>query len=188
MREKLWQKACNRVRDRLGAESSWIPAHVLVSGIASIVLLAFVMRGVDSRAGNPAVPLVFPAPLQEDTAIWISVTPIGEEVVITTNDRQVFRVPQQPTDDKAYQEFNAWLRGRTRSEALSAGIAGNYRLKQTKVIIRADQHLKYLHVRPLLYSLAAAGVTRYGFETDLSGTQDIAANVDTNSDPTKENQ
>jgi len=156
------------MRDRLSVDPPWNPSALLLVGVLSVILVAAMVNGINQRLGNPSVPLSFPSKPQSDTAIWLSVTPIGEKVVVTTNDRSVFTWPQSATTDTDTKELTKWLSQKVQTEVSSTALAGLARPTQTKVMISTDQHLKFLHVKPVLYALASAGITRYGFETDLT--------------------
>jgi biopolymer transport protein ExbD len=160
--------ACERMRDRLSVDPPWNPSALLLVGIVSVILVAAMVNGINQRLGNPSVPLSFPSQPQSDTAIWLSITPIDEKVVVTTNDRSVFTWPQNAATDTDTKELTKWLSQQVQTEIASTALAGMARSTQTKVMISADQHLKFLHVKPVLYALASAGITRYGFETDLT--------------------
>ena len=92
-------------------------------------------------------------------------TPIGDDLVVTTGDRRVFRWPLDRADAETMAPLVSYLKETVAREVIAAGLKKEAFAHQTSAIIAADQRLKYLHVRPLLFAFADSGITRYSFET-----------------------
>ncbi|MCX6106618.1 MAG: hypothetical protein NTY08_12380 [Proteobacteria bacterium] len=153
--------AQNRLREPLW----WFPYPFLLAFGLVLLLMAHVLFTTNPRMGNPADVVTFPSTPQRDSAIWLSVTPIGNDVVVTTNDRKVFRWPQKIRSEHDIRELVFYLRERVHQEIQSAALLQRIYNIQTTAVIAADQRLKYLHLRPIIHALAQAGISNYGFET-----------------------
>ncbi len=163
-----WAEACLRTRQVLAeplAPLAWYPFPALISFFLVLLLTAHVIFGTSARLGTPADVITFPSETEKDAAIWLSVTPIGNEVVVTTADRKVFRWPLEIHDLTPLSPFVAYLKASVRKEIEATTLAKAASKHQAMAVIAADQRLKYLHVRPILYAFAAAGIANYAFET-----------------------
>lgn len=181
-RPRLWQDAIKAQVERLHEPLWWFPFPLIISFALVLLLTAHVFGGTNPRMGNPATVVSFPADLRRDSAIWLSVTPIDGEIVVTTGDRKVFRYPQDIADLEPLKKLRAYLKEAVRREVEGAALGSEAYQHQTSVVIAADQRLKYLHVRPILYALAEAGISQYAFETQLfadAGTAHDAHHGDT---------
>jgi hypothetical protein len=164
-RGRGWSERFYAAKTRLRAPLWWFPAPILISCGLALVLTSHTLLGTNPRTGNPADVLTFPGEEQKDSAVWLSMTPMGKDVVVTTNDRQIFRWPQDTRDMTPLRPFVEYLKRRTAVEISGAALSGRSSPEQTTAVIAADQRLKFLHVRPVLYAFAEAGITQYAFET-----------------------
>ena len=164
-RTALWIDAANAAKLRLREPLWWFPFPIFLSFGLVLLLTAHVLFGTNPRMGHPANVITFPSEARRDSAIWLSVTPIGKEVVVTTGDRRVFRWPLEVHSLDELKPFRAYLREAVARELEVTALANSAFQHQTTVVIAADQRLKYLHVRPLLHAFAEAGISHYAFET-----------------------
>lgn len=160
-----WQDYYRETINRLRSPLPWYPFPALISFGLAILLLAHVAVSTSRRMGHPTSLLNFPSTHHQAGAIWFSVTPINDEVVVATANRQVFRWPQNIRNIEPLGPFIAWLKEATYQEIEAAALLNRIEKKQTIAVIAADQTLKYSHLRPVLYALAQANVSKYGFET-----------------------
>ncbi len=164
-RRKYWAERAVAVRERLDEAVHWFPYPMLISFALVLIFTGHVLFGTNPRAGNPANIISFPSETRKDSAIWLSVTPIGDEIVVTTADRKVFRWRREVRSLSELKSFSAYLKGRVADEVQGAAMAKHALASQVSAVIAADQRLKYLHVRPIIYALAEAGISQYAFET-----------------------
>lgn len=165
VRTRYWETCIAGAKDRLREVIWWFPFPLLISFGLVLLLTAHIVFGTNPRAGSPADVIPLPAKAQQDSALWFSVTPIDDDIVVTTGDRKVFRWPQDVRGMKELQPFVAFLKQRAADEITSAVLAGQVRLSQSQAVIAADQRLRFVHIRPILYALAEAGISLYAFET-----------------------
>lgn len=160
-----WAKAILGTKDRLREPLVWLPFPALISIGIVLILTAYILSGTNPRLGHPASVITLPSAPHRDGSIWFSITPIGDEVVVTTGDRQVFRWPLDVGDLSALKPFGEYLKQVVAHEIESAALSHKAYEHQTTAVIAVDQTLKFRHIRPVLYALADAGIARYGFET-----------------------
>jgi hypothetical protein len=160
-----WSDAYVATQQRLSEPLWWFPYPILIAIGMVLILTGHLVFAINPRMGHPASLINFPAQMRPDSAIWFSMTPIDHDIVITTNDRLIFRWPQDLTPAQTTQPFVAYLRRRVAIEIDSAALLKRAPNTPLTVVIAADQRLKYLHLRPVIAALAEAGITSYAFET-----------------------
>jgi len=164
-RSRLWQQRCEAQKSRLEEGTGWFPYPFLIPVALAVIVLAKAMVGTNPRHGNPADLLKFDAQPATDASIWFSVTPIGRDIVVTTAERQVFRWPQQLKSDADLEPFTNFLKEKATQEAETTALTKKATNYQAVAVIAADQRLKYLHMKPILYALASARIRSYAFES-----------------------
>ena len=160
-----WSSRFAAAQNRLSEPLGWFPYPFLLAFGLILLLMTHVLFSTNPRMGNPADIITFPSTPQRDSAIWLSVSPIGDDVIVTTNDRKVFRWPQKIRSEDDIRELVLYLKERVQQEIQSAALLQRIYNIQTTAVIAADQRLKYLHLRPIIHALAQAGINNYGFET-----------------------
>ncbi len=155
------------IKERLRKPTDWFPFPLIISFTLVLLLTSHVLFATNPRAGHPADVITLPATPQLDSTIWLSVTPVGGDIVVTSNKRKVFRWGQDTQNAADIVPFVTHLKDRVAEEVQSAALLGRMSPAQTVAVIAADQRLKYLHMRPVLYALAQAGIASYSFETQL---------------------
>ena len=140
---------------------------------STLVLLGTteVMIGINPRLGHHADVIKFNAPSYVDTPIWLSISTTANELMISTADRNVFRLPLKEVsnfaDPKTDESLVAYLKLKVASEIDASALAKDSRGHRLMAVLAVDQRLTYGHIRPVLYALSAANITEYGFETVL---------------------
>ncbi|MBM4250979.1 MAG: hypothetical protein FJ146_03335 [Deltaproteobacteria bacterium] len=95
----------------------------------------------------------------------MSVTTREKNTVVTTNDRKVFKWSASSRSMDGLKDFIFYLRRRMVEEIQTAALVQRALRSQTRVVIAADQTLKYSHIKPIIHALAQAGISNYAFET-----------------------
>lgn len=170
-------------KQRLREASSWFPLPALFSFFLVMLLTTHIAVSTNPRVGQPAAVLPLTAEPSEDSAIWLSVIINGDDLVVSDNYRTVFRWPKDVRNLEGIAPFIEHLKNRKAAEIKAATLANRISSYQTKVLIAVDQNLKYSHFRPLLYALAEAGISDYGFETHNLQAETVA---ETESNSTQE--
>lgn len=159
--------AMMNAKERLRHSSSWFPIPALLPFFLVLLLTAHVSMSTNPRTGHPAAVLPLVAEETEDSAIWFSmiIDSKTDEVVVADNYRQVFRWPQTVTSVESLKPFIDHLKNRAATEVKAAALSKKVASSQIRTIIAVDQTINYGHFRPILYALAEAGISNYGFET-----------------------
>lgn len=159
-----WIRACFRIKSRLEASVNWYPYPFFISIGLFLILTDTITLGLNPRLGNPSELIDFQAPRAQEGAIWFSVTPKNDRLVITTDDRRVIYTPLVPELSDLGPLID-YLKYRVQEDTLAAGLSKRATKTQTSVVIASDRTLKYFHMRTILYALAEAKIAHFGFET-----------------------
>ena len=152
-------------KQRLRESSSWYPFPCLISFFLVLLLTAHVVLSTSLRAGHAASVLPLAAEEAEDSVIWLSVTSEDGKITVADNYRRVFSWSEEIQTIASLDAFVLHLKGRANEEIKSAALSKRIYQSQKRVVLAVDQKLKYRHFRPILYALAEAGISNYGFET-----------------------
>lgn len=165
VKKRVWDESFAATKVRLREPLWWYPAPVLISFALFAILTAHLTLSLAKRAGHPPDVVTLPAALSQEHSLWISVTPVANDLVITTATRQVFRWPLTSTDHHGIAEFKRWLTQSAHEEVQAVSVKNMISRGQMSLVIAADQTLKYSHLRPLLQIIASAGIAKYALET-----------------------
>lgn len=136
---------------------------LLPIGLMSLLLI-YVSVETNPRIFSTAKPLQLNLPAEEDNAkLWFSLAPSEQGIVIVSNSGESFDLVAKDgeTDLTAFTEH---LKARVMAVISDVAIANRMDAKSSFVVLSVDERLTYSHVRPVIYALAEAGITRYGFE------------------------
>jgi hypothetical protein len=76
---------------------------------------------------------------------------------------------------KDYEVFEKYMKAWAKRHLQNVVRSGQITADTNLAAIAIDQKLTYHHVRPVIYALAAAGVSKYGFETRLPQKPEASA-------------
>jgi biopolymer transport protein ExbD len=152
-------------KQRLRESSSWYPFPCLISFFLVLLLTAHVVLNTNPRAGHAAAVLPLAAEETEDSVIWLSLTSEDGKIIVADNYRRVFSWSEEVQTIESLEAFVTHLKTRVNDEKKAAALSKRIYQSQSRVILAVDQKLKYRHFRPILYALAEAGISNYGFET-----------------------
>lgn len=174
-KQRIWAEMLVTKAQRLREPLWWYPFPALLPFGLAMTLTAHLVFSTTTRLGHPAGVVAFPSEPRPDGPIWFTVTPVDGDIVVTTGDRKVFRWRQDSRSYKASSDFSRYLEEHVKLQVEAAALAMRATEQQSVAVIAADQHLRYLHMRPILYALAEAGITRYAFETQIPGRSEKSA-------------
>lgn len=161
----IWEERIQSVKERLKEPLDWFPYPILLTSGLVLILTAHIVSALNPRAGHRANVMALPSSPSKSSAIWLSISPSDNQLIITTAERRVFRwrldQPQNRDLDALVQHLKATVAQEIESAALSKKASNS----QTLAVLAADQRLTFLHIRPVISALAQAGITRYAFET-----------------------
>ena len=164
---KNWKIFLQEMQERLRTPVNFYPYPALISFLLVIVLGGHLLPDLNPRLGSKVDVIRFKTTVQHDGGIWIGIFIENEEIHLVTSDRRKFSWPVDTFSRSNLTEFIKYLRERTKKESLATAIKLETNVTKTRAVLAVDQDLKFIHIRPVLHALAAAKITRYGFETQI---------------------
>lgn len=160
-------RAFNNLRLRLATPNPYTSIVILIPFLTAALLALFVGLETSSRYKSGIEPFYYPSSKSNDHKLWMSVGLINDRVMVrTSTDAQFSWSASGPTEDE-YRSFEEHLRHWTKKHLKSVIVSGQLGADSNIAAIAIDQRLTFHHVRPIIYALAASGISRYGFETKL---------------------
>lgn len=159
--------ALARQKDRLSEEHPFKAALLIVPFLAVTVLTIFTSLETATKLYGVAQPLEHPSAPSADQDVWLSVAAKDERIVVTTVTGDMFSWPIGGPSSKDLDGLNTYLKTRAEDLVKASVLRGQIHDKQNSVGLAVDQRLTYHHVRPIIYALADAGFSKYGFETRI---------------------
>jgi biopolymer transport protein ExbD len=163
---RFLKNSINRQQERLRVSINWFPYPALISFILALLFTEVITMSLNPRLGNSADIMEISAPDADSGPIWLAVAAIGEKIVVTTSERQVFQWPLQPEDDDL-ESIERYLSERIRNEILTSSLSLTALPNQPRVVLACDLRLTYAHLRPILSVIARVGITNFSFETRI---------------------
>lgn len=156
--------ALERQSERLAVPFTVWPTYVLIPVGFMLLLSLFIPIEVNPRLFSLAKPLQLSGEEEQPSSLWFAVAPSKAGVSISTIDGQVFEMSNDVPEEKRGEEFRAYLKGKSQSIIQASALANRLDQRSSLVVLSADERLTYYHLRPVIYALASAGITRYAFE------------------------
>ncbi|MFK7872874.1 MAG: hypothetical protein AB8C84_06830 [Oligoflexales bacterium] len=167
MRQKYrkWERAWFRFKDRQDHCEVWLPYPAFISFTLAIILTFHMLVGLNPKLGNPSNVLPLMSEPEKKGSLWISVSLQGQQTIITTAHKDVFRWSSKNPQIEQISLFKKALKQMIEDKILSAGLAMQGNQDQSLMTIAVDQAVQYRHLEPLLMILAETGIAEYGLET-----------------------
>ena len=173
-REEIWQHLIVALSERLREPLRWYPFPFIISFGLALIVTGHVIFSSNPRLGHPAHLITFAAEPQIDDGIWLSLSPLDQDLVVTTADRQVFRWPLNSHGGDDLQRLEHYLHTQVVRELESVALLNMAYRDQASVVLAIDQTLTFAHVRPVIHAIGRAGISRYSFETRTLKTSSSA--------------
>ena len=167
MSNLIWNESVRGLRERLQDPLVWFPFPALIAFGLVIVLRGHLFGGVNHRLGTEANVVELAAEPLRSPGIWMSITESGNDILIVMDDRRLFKVPLATPNVESLAPLVQYLDQRTRESAFKTTLDLELDADRIRVVMAVDQKLKYIHIRPILYALAEAKISNYGFETKM---------------------
>lgn len=160
-------RAFGNLRLRLATPNPYTAMVILIPFLTAALLALFVGLETSSRYKSGIEPFYYPASKSNDHKLWMSVgLKDGRVMIRTSTDSQFSWSASGPTEDE-YRSFEEHMQNWTKNHLKSLIVAGQLSADSNTAAIAIDQRLTFHHVRPVIYALAASGISKYGFETKL---------------------
>lgn len=170
MSKTIWNNQVQGMRERLSEPLLWFPFPALIAFGLVIVLRGQLFSSFNHRLGTEANVMEMQAEPLRSPGIWLSITQLGNDILIITDDHKRFTVPLAAPNVEALTPLVRYLDERVRQLAFKSTLDLNLDQDRIRAVLAIDQKLRYIHVRPILYALAEAKISSYGFETKLSSS------------------
>lgn len=154
-----------RQKDRLDEDRSFKIFTLLIPFMAVAVLTIYTSFETATRLYGVAQPLEHNSPTSDHYGVWLSVGLRDGGIVITTINGNAFSWPLSGPSNDQLDHLRDFLRESGRTVVEKSVLKGQMTASDSLVALSVDQRLNFHHIRPVLYALADAGFTRYGFET-----------------------
>jgi hypothetical protein len=153
-----------------------MPMVLLFIPFFSVTLLTFFVGFESSvRPKSRIEPFVHESAPTADHALWLSVGIRENTIIVNTSSGESFRWPVEGPSQRDYDVFEKYMRTWAKQHLQNVVRSGQITSDTNLAAIAIDQKLTYHHVRPVIYALAAAGVSKYGFETRLTQKPEAGA-------------
>ena len=168
-RERLGgaKSAFERQATRLKLDAPFQALPLFIPFLAVVVLSLFTSLELNRKLFSNARPVEGAGTLAEEKEVWLSVGIRNNMVVVATPEGESFSWPISGPNKGELALLESYLSQRARKLVADSVRRGLLDRHQNVAALSVDQSLTYQHVRPIIYALAGAGFSRYGFETRL---------------------
>ncbi len=186
MKLHLFHSSVKNLSERLTEPLHWYPFPALIAFGLVIVLRGHLFDGLNHRLGTTANVLEMNSEPLRSPGIWLSVSEINNQIVIITDDHRRFSIPLATRDLKDMEPLVLYLDKRVKEIAFKSTLNLEVDQDRVRAVLAVDQSLRYFHIRPILYALAEAKISHYGFETRLTTAQNTKDHSSTHDSHSKE--
>ncbi len=165
--ERPWVQGVLRLKERLAEAVQWYPFPAMIGFTLVMILGGHLLTDLNPRLGARVDVIPFEAPKHQDGGIWLGIYESNQQLNVVTSDRRRFSWSLQDNQIAATSELRDYLIQRTQKEVHATALKMQTNMTQTTAVIAVDQTLKYAHLQPIIYALAEAGISQYGFETRI---------------------
>jgi hypothetical protein len=153
-----------------------MPVVLLFIPFFSVTLLTFFVGFESSvRPKSRIEPFVHESAPAADHALWLSIGVSENTIIVNTASGETFRWPVEGPSQRDYEVFETYMTTWAKHHLQNVVRSGQITSDTNLAAIAIDQKLTYHHVRPVIYALAAAGISKYGFETRLPQKPEASA-------------
>lgn len=161
------QRAFLRQKERLQQGPAFSLTVIFLPFLAAVVLSLFVGLEASIRLQSVAEPFEYAAQPTSDRELWMSIGLTDNSIVIKTAAEGVFVWSAKGPSETEYLNFENHLKSWAKKHVNDVVRSGQIVAETNTAALAIDQRLTYHHIKPVIYALASAGVSRYGFETKL---------------------
>ena len=165
--DRPWVIALFKFKERMEEPVQWFPFPAIRGFMLVVILGGHLLPDLNPRLGARVDVLPMKAPRHQDGGIWLGVYQSGDLINVVTQDKNRFTWSAKSSEKGAIKDLIKYLKTKTQHEAFSMALKMESSLTRTTAVIAVDQRLKYLHLKPIIFALSSANITRYGFETRI---------------------
>lgn len=155
----------NNKRTQLSEFISWFPYPALISYCLAIIFIGHFLLGLNPRLGSPANTIHLKSVSQPEGAIWISLSLKDSDLIITTAEKDILKAPLSDLETNTIADLTKYLEKKTKEAILSSILSKTSNQIESIVVLAIDQSIQFKHLKPVIGSIAKAGISKYAFET-----------------------
>ncbi len=167
LEDKPHNRAVFSQLERLKENIWWFPFPALIAFGLVFILAGHLLTDLNPRLGSVTDPIQLNTKPFPDGAIWMAINVNADHITVTTADRKKFSWPALHTTMRDLEPFTSYLKKKKQEEIYKSVRLLENSAVRSRVVIAVDQNAKYIHIRPVIYALAEAGISKYGFETRI---------------------
>ncbi len=156
-----------RQKERLEEDRSFGISALFIPFMAVAVLTIYTGFETATRLYGVAQPLEHNSEPSNNYDLWLSIGPQQDKLVISSINGETFSWPLAGPSKDQVLPFNEFLKKTARHLVEGTVLKGQITADDSLVALSVDQRLTFHHIRPVIYALAAAGFSKYGFETRI---------------------
>ncbi|SME90685.1 hypothetical protein [Pseudobacteriovorax antillogorgiicola] len=165
--DRPWVLAITKLKERLEEPVQWYPFPAMIGFMLVMILGGHLLTDLNPRLGARVDVLPLDAPRHQDGGIWLGIYEDNGRINVVTSDRKKFSWPSNTENLESIEPLINYLKRQTHHESFSMALKMESSLTKITAVIAIDQRLKYAHLKPLIFALSSAKITRYGFETRI---------------------
>ena len=154
-----------RQAERLTRENPLHVSLLFIPFFIVTILTIYVGFQTAPRLFGVGKPLEKISEISPDHEVWLSLAVKKEKLIITVSDGQVFSWSVEGPGDEDLEKLQFYLRQRAEEIVRDSVRRGQVDEVRGVAALSVDQGLTYHHIRPVIFALAGAGFSKYGFET-----------------------
>lgn len=161
------ERSFQRQKERFQSSQGFSLTVLFLPFLGALVLSLFVGLETSMRLQGGSEPFEYASEPVNDHELWLSIGLVDESVVVRTADNGFFVWPTKGPSQGDYAKLENHLQQWTKKHLTNVVRSGQIDSYTNTAALAIDQRLNYHHVRPVIYALASAGISRYGFETRI---------------------
>ena len=162
-----WVLALSKMKERLDEPVQWYPFPAMIGFMLVVILGGHLLPDLNPRLGSKVDVLPLDAPRNPDGGIWLSASLQEDDLVVVTSDTKIFRGPSSKPHYSDIEPLIQYLKSKTQKESYSMALTLEAGISSTTAVLALHQNLNYGQIKPLIFALASAKISRYGFETRI---------------------
>lgn len=164
---RTWVIAISKLRERLEESVQWYPFPAMIGFILVMILGGHLLTDLNPRLGARVDVLPLDSQNHPDASIWLGIYESQGKIHVVTADRRKFSWQQDAVKPQDFKKLIHYLQEKTIKEKKSTALKMESNMIRSTAIIAVDQRLRFSHMKPIIYALAEANISRYGFETRI---------------------
>lgn len=161
------KRAFDRQNSRMKFDLQFSPLVIFLPFLCTTILALFVAFESSARVKSRVQSFNYSADPAQDHMMWMSIGLAGDNIIIKTSNNHMFKWASAGPSVSEFKSFEDFMKTWAQDHLNKTVRRGQITVDTNVAALSVDQRLTFHHIRPVIYALATAGVSRYGFETRL---------------------